>query len=67
MISNNDISRMSRMSKIVDHNIYLDTDSLYDPLRNTLRKSAIGNTMRVQNLDMRQSRIARNMRSLSPL
>ena len=47
MISNNEISRMSGMSlsKIVEHNIYLDTDSLYDPLRNTLRKSAIGKTM----------------------
>lgn len=61
----------SRMSRIADHNIYLKTDNLYEPLRNALRKSTVSTSfLSPQNYmsdnRLSASRIARNMRSLSP-
>lgn len=59
------------MSRIADHNIYLRTDNLYEPLRNALRKSTVSSSfLSPQNYTadnrLSASRIARNMRSLSP-
>jgi len=61
----------SRMSKIADHNLYQSTDQLYEPLRTALRKSTISplylspqNHLKSQ--DLNASRVAKNMRSLSP-
>ncbi len=33
----------SRLSKISDHNIFKNTDDLYEPLRKTIRKSMLSN------------------------
>lgn len=68
MLGNNDASRMSR---IADHNIYLNTDTLYEPLRNALRKSTVSSNFLSPNHHMGDnrlsaSRIAKNARSLSP-
>lgn len=59
------------MSRIVDHNIYLKTDQLYEPLRNTLRKSTISSSFlspqhHLTENRLSTSRVAKNMRSLSP-
>jgi hypothetical protein len=68
MMLNNENSRVSR---IVDHNIYLKTDQLYEPLRNTLRKSTISSSFlspqhQLTENRLSTSRVAKNMRSLSP-
>jgi hypothetical protein len=59
------------MSKIADHNIYLNTDNLYEPLRNALRKSTVSPSfLSPQNINaenrLSTSRITKNLRSLSP-
>lgn len=61
----------SRLSRIGDHNIYLKTDQLYEPLRNTLRKSTISSSFlspqhQLADNRLSTSRVAKNMRSLSP-
>jgi hypothetical protein len=61
----------SRMSRIIDHNIYLRTDQLYEPLRNTLRKSTISSSFlspqhQLSENRLSTSRVAKNIRSLSP-
>jgi hypothetical protein len=61
----------SRMSKIQDHNMYQETDNLYEPLRNAFRKSTVsqkhflGSTMMLDN-NLSTSRVTKNMRSFSP-
>lgn len=59
------------MSRILDHNIYRNTDNLYEPLRNALRKSTVSpNFLSPQHYiadnRMTASRVAKNRRSLSP-
>ena len=61
----------SRMSRINDRNIYTNTDALYNPLRNALRKSTVSPSFlspqnQLAENRLSSSRIARNMRSLSP-
>ncbi len=61
----------SRMSKINDHNIYTDTDKLYEPLRNTIRKSTLSQNKLISSSALNNknsnSRVSKNMRSLSPM
>ena len=52
------------MSQLKDRNIYLQTDQLYEPLRNALRKSSVSQSAITNELT--NSRVGRNMRSLSP-
>ena len=65
-------NEMSRMSRIDDHNRFLPTDHLYEPLRNALRKSVVqpSNSFlsppAANDHRLSQSRLARASRSLSP-
>jgi hypothetical protein len=68
MFTNNENSRMSRIG---DHNIYLNTDNLYEPLRNALRKSTVSPNFlspqhHLNDNRLSMSRVAKNARSLSP-
>lgn len=64
----NDVSRLSRLG---DHNMFRNSDNLYEPLRNALRKSSVSHTNLMTGFgmqgDLTQSRVARNMKSLSPM
>ena len=53
-----------QMSQKREQNIYAQTDQLYEPLRNALRKSTVSQSLLFS--DLKLSRVGRNLRSLSP-
>lgn len=59
-----------RLSRITEHNKNEETDHLYDPLRDTLRKSSVskGKTLSkvISAHELHGSRVSRKIRELSP-